>query len=664
MTFRSRLIISFVTKKRKMNKYLLLLGFLSLAFFAQAQDKEHFQLIQNEQQWAENVVQLRGDTKARGFDVTHQDLHLNIDPAVRAISGSVTTSFLVTQPSLTELLLDLEDSMHVDNVVYHGTANAFTHEQGKLTIPFSTPLPEGTLDKVTITYHGIPRKDPNGFGSFEQGAHSQTDTTPILWTLSEPYGADDWWPCKQDLTDKIDSVDITVTVPEGNKVGSNGLLVSEETVAGKTTFHWKHRYPIPSYLVAFATTNYVAYTDTVTSDSGDIVMLNYAYPESLQAAKAGTADLIPVMQLYNDLYGVYPFWKEKYGHAQFGWGGGMEHTTMTFCVYYDIGLLAHELAHQWFGDDATCGSWEDIWLNEGFATYNEGLIYEHGLGGQNFHNWLDYKINTVTSKPWGSVKVDDTTNVHRIFDWRLSYSKGAMVLHMLRWKIGDEAFFQGIRDYLNDDAVKYNFGRTAQLKAHLEETSGQDLTDFFDSWYSGEGYPIYTITWSQDTTNNVLRIQIKQTQSTTANYFKMPVPLRTVGASQNQDIVLQNDYDGQVFEVDLAEPITSLEFDPDLWLVAKDTIIHGAVPDANNSLSISAQLHLNPNPVQDVLHLSANDMAIESVEVYDLSGKLVLRSATPFSNTQDFDVTDLKSGSYILLARTKNTKGSIPFVKL
>lgn len=637
-----------------MNKFLLLFGFLSIAFLAQAQDKEHYQLLQNEQHWAQNVMGFRGDTESRGFDVIHQELNIEVDPAIDSISGFVKTSFKVTIDFINEIELDLVDQLVVDSVIYQGSNASFSHENEKLTIAVGS-LSIGDLRQVQIFYHGVPPSGA-GFGSFIKNTHN--GSVPVMWTLSEPYGAYEWWPCKQDLTDKIDSLDFTITVPEGNKVGSNGLLVDQSIQNGKATYHWKHRYPIPSYLVAFATTNYVEYSDTITSDSGDIQMLNYVYPEDLNSAKEGTGNLVEVMEVFNDLFGVYPFWKEKYGHAQFGWGGGMEHTTMTFCVNYNHGLLAHELAHQWFGDDVTCGSWEDIWLNEGFATYLEGLTYEHNLGNNTFDNWLATKIKKVTEQPGGSVLVDDTTSVNRIFNWRLSYSKGAMVLHMLRWTVGDDAFFQGIRNYLTDPALQYGFGRTAQLKAHLEATSGMDLTEFFESWYYGEGYPFYELAWSQGD-DNILHVTINQAQSVATNYFKMKVPFQVIGIGIDTTIVVQNDMNGQTYDIPLTGSIDTVLFDPQRWIVGK----YG-IPVNTTNLSISERLKLAPNPVQDILSLTAKGLDVESIEIFDLAGKLILQSSRFSANQQEIDVSGLKAGSYTLVVKTKTGRGTIPFVKL
>jgi aminopeptidase N len=220
------------------------------------------------------------------------------------------------------------------------------------------------------------------------------------------------------------------------------VLVSETQNGNLRTCHWKSHYPIAAYLVAIAVTNYSYYSNYVPLGSGDsLQVLNYVYPEDLTYAQSNTPGIISIIQLYDSLTITYPFFKEKYGHCQFGWGGGMEHQTMTYLVSFDYSLMAHECAHQWFGDMVTCGSWEDIWLNEGFATYWQGMTVEH-YDPSNWMGWKQSQRDYIISQPDGSVLCTDTTDVGRIFDGRLTYSKGAYLLHMLRWTVGDAAFFQ------------------------------------------------------------------------------------------------------------------------------------------------------------------------------------------------------------------------------
>src|SRR5690554_5113348 len=254
------------------------------------------------------------------------------------------------------------------------------------------------------------------------------------------------------------------------------------------------------------------------------------------------------MNIFADLFEPYPYAEEKYGHAQMGWGGGMEHTTVSFMGNFGRSLIAHELGHQWFGNKVTCGSWQDVWLNEGFATYMEGLVVETIDGNANFKSWKQEQVYNITYYPGGSVHIpaQDTTSVDRIFHGRLSYDKGSMVLHMLRKKLGDTDFFQGATNYLNDPALAFGYAKTEDLIRNMEITSGKDLTEFFDDWIYGEGYPSYTIKWNQQN-NEEINIKISQTQSHhSVSFFEAPVPLRLHGTQgETLDLVLENTVNNQ-----------------------------------------------------------------------------------------------------------------------
>jgi len=415
-------------------------------------------------------------TMASGnFDVKYYRCEWEVDPAIRYINGKVTIYYTITSAT-DNISLDLMSPLVADSVKQHNVLLAKSQANNTLTINFPVTVNAGTLDSVSIFYQGVP---PNtGFGSFVQSTHAGT---PVMWSLSEPYGSRDWWPCKNGLDDKADSIDILVTNPIAYKAASNGILQSEIISAGgtKITAHWKHRYAIASYLMCFAVTNYTVFNNAVQLSTGVLPMQTYCYPESLSSFQNGTINTLNAMQLYDTTFGPYPFMNEKYGHVQFGWGGGMEHQTSTFVVNIGESLCAHELGHQWFGDKITCGSWKDIWLNEGFATHLASMYMEKKYPA-NTISTRKSEINDITSQPGGSVEVSDTTDVNRIFDSRLSYTKGSHLLYMLRWKLGDNIFFNALRNYQTDPAVIYGFAKTADLKRNLEQTSGQNLTNFFN----------------------------------------------------------------------------------------------------------------------------------------------------------------------------------------
>jgi len=599
--------------------------------------------------------------KATGtnYDLVYYRLELDVDPAVRYVDGAVTIYFKTIENSVTQVQFDLEDALTVDNIEFHSSNLSFTHNSSQIIATLPSALANNHLDSLTINYHGTPPSG-GGFGAFIIDTHGNGNT-PVMWTLSEPYGAKEWFPCKQTLTDKADSVDVVITNPDTYKAASNGLLVSETTSAGKRTSYWKHRRAIATYLIAFAVTNYSIYSDYVPLDAGgQVEVLNYVYPEDLSYAQTSTPKTIDIMQLYNNLFIPYPYKEEKYGHAQFGWGGGMEHQTMSFMVNFNFSLIAHELAHQWFGDYITCSSWKNIWINEGFATYAEGLCVENGLTSENWNSWKKSKISSVTSSSGGSVYVDDTTSVNRIFSSRLSYSKGAMVLHMVRKQIGDDNFFNGIKNYLADINLINKFASTENFKEHLEATSGKDLDDFFNDWIYGQGYPIYKITWWQDEDNKgTLTIEQNQSHSS-VDFFELKVPIKFNGDGVSKLIHFDNTYDKQEFTYELDFKVNSVAFDPESDLISKNSQVL-AIDSFNNR-----EFMLYPLPSHDTITLRfKNSETFSDVAIYNMNGKKVKSfGKTEYKKQFQYDIGSIEKGIYFIKLKGKNKNYKKKFLKI
>jgi aminopeptidase N len=611
--------------------------------------KEHAALVAMEQSAAAAKLRFRSSPHTANYDIKYHRLEWEVDPAEYYISGTITTYFVPQEEGFSNIHFDMAEELDVNQIRYHGaTLNGYSQNNELLSIELPAALPTGQLDSISVAYEGVP--PTNGFGSFVQSTHNGT---PILWTLSEPYGARDWWPCKQDLNDKIDSIDLYVTTPEAYRVGSNGVLAEAlPEQGGAITYHWKHRYPIPAYLIAIAVTNYASYSDFVPLEGGDsIEVLNYVFPENLGFAQDATKSTVEIMELFNELFGTYPFADEKYGHAQFGWGGGMEHQTMSFMGGFSHLLQAHELAHQWFGNKVTCGSWQDIWLNEGFATYLEGLTYDYGLGPNTFPNWLQSKINQVTSQPGGSVFVQDTSSISRIFSSRLSYSKGAMLLHMLRWKLGDEAFFRGIRQYLEAPELAFGYARSEDLQFYLEQESGQDLEEFFADWLYGEGYPSYELEWYQE--EETVYVRLSQTAShPSVDFFEMPVPIQfTLGNGDTVTEVFSHSFDGQIFSFSAQEQVVLATFDPEKWLLSADNQVRQQVFTSSKAPR-KQRLRLFPNPVKEriFLQLPAGER-VEQLQLFDANGQLA-RKYRP--SQRELSAAGLPAGTYLLRAVTED----------
>lgn len=572
------------------------------------------------------------------YDIKYHRLEWTVDPDSLYISGTVTTYFVPLVAGFNQITFDLTDSLSVNSATYNGTPlTSDAPGDNTINIDLPTVLAIGTLDSVTINYEGIPTN--SGFGSFDTSSHNGF---PILWTLSEPYGSRDWWPCKQQLTDKIDSIDVIITCPTAYTAVSNGLLKDTIVSGPNTTYFWKHRYPIPSYLIAMAVTNYNLFIEEVPLTSGDTVFVhNFIYPEDTTMWFNSFSSTYSYMVLFSDLFGDYPFADEKYGHAQFPWGGGMEHQTISFMGSASSGLIAHELAHQWFGDKITCGSWEDIWLNEGFATYLTGLSRETFYPPE----WQQFKesnIQSITSVPYGSVFVNDTTLIGRIFDYRLSYQKGAMVVHMLRWIMGDSAFYQGVNNYLNDPQLAYGYAKTDDLRSHLEAARDTNLTEFFDDWFYGEGYPSYQIDAYQN--GGLLDITVNQTSShPSVSFYEMPVTITAVGDNIDTTYILNNSQQDQAFQVEIPFQVKEILFDQDLWIISAFNTI--------NFSKRSSFLEVYPNPTSEFVHLNSA-LPILNLQVYNASGKKILESA-PQKMYEMIDLSKYASGLYIFSVTTE-----------
>lgn len=638
-----------------MRKLSILFVFIMISFFINAQKAELDDIVKAERQSYTKKLKSHISGILDNYDLKYHRFIWKVNPAYNAIYGTVT-SYFTAKTNLSYVQFELNSGMSADSAYYHGIKKSVSHVGNILQINIGSVIAGGNLDSLTVFYHGIP--DGSGFGSFGVGSHNEV---PALWTLSEPFGASDWWPSKNDLIDKIDSIDVFVIAPNGNKVASNGIRISETTYdADNLITHWKHRYPIASYLIAIAVTNYAEYNDWYIDGDDSLQIQNFVYPEYLTQRQASTPQTADFIELFENLFGQYPYDVEKYGHAEFGWGGGMEHQTMTFMGSGAFGfhIISHELGHQWFGDMVTCGSWHDIWLNEGFATYLTGLCYERIDPDPWWNNWKIQTITSVTSQPGGSVYCDDTTSVNRIFDGRLSYNKGAVVLHQLRWLVGDSAFFAGTYNYLHDPDLQYEYAKTADYRQHIEAASGMDLTEYFDDWIYRQGYPSYAISCNPLSHGNDYEITFNQTQShSSVDFFELPVPVLFQGNGIDTLIVFDNTTQNQIFTINPGFKIISMVFDPETWLITK-----------NNQLILSVEVpegryfNLLPNPANDKLIIDQNIGKVNDVTILTANGLLVNCNISVISeNRLEIGTSGIPAGLYVITANISGNTYSRKF---
>ncbi|MDH7913590.1 M1 family aminopeptidase [Winogradskyella sp. SYSU M77433] len=638
-----------------------LLGFLicfTLSSYAQDYKKNLEDIRAMEAKSARQLMMTPKNLNTGNYDVKYHRLELNVDPSQTSISGDVTTYF-VAKEDLSEITFDLSDNMLVSQVTKQGNSLAFSQNtDDELVITLPAIQNQGVLDSLTVSYSGNPIS--SGFGSYEQSTHNGD---PIIWTLSEPYGAKGWWPCKQDLNDKIDSIDVYLNTPRFNPSSedyvavSNGLELSQTIQGDDKITRYKHRYPIPAYLIAIAITNYEIYTHQVPNNGNPFDIVNYVYPESLTNAQTDTQVTVDIMNLFTNLFEEYPFADEKYGHAQFGWGGGMEHTTVSFMGSFNRNLISHELAHQWFGNKITCGSWKDIWLNEGFATYMSGLVIEDFDGDTSFDIWKQQRVNSITSLPDGAVYLSDqdTLSVNRIFSSRLSYNKGAMVLHMLRKKLGDANFYQGLQDYLVDPDLAFDYAKTEDFQDVMEVSSGVDLDEFFNDWVYNEGYPSYTVNWNQS--GNQVQLSLSQLQShTSVSFFEAGVPIRLMGTmGESLDLVLDNTENNQQFTETVNFTVQEVLFDPRTDLISKNNTVSLSIPNYN-----LGAIAIYPNPTNSILHIDKpENLEINALKVYNNLGQLLWQSKA----VSQIDLSGFDSGVFILQIQTNDKVLNHQFIK-
>lgn len=530
------------------------------------------------------------------IDVTYYKLDLRITTAPEYLKGVVTVKAISQVDGLRQVTLDLMENLQVTAVQDGSTNLSFSQSPTTVEIVLDRSYDQGEMISFDIHYEGRPGR--SGFGSFTFSDH---DGVPWVWTLSEPYGAKDWWPSKDHPSDKADSVDVWVTCDASLQVASNGILVDViDNGDGTRTYKWQERYPISTYLVSLAITNYETFSNWFRySPTDSMEVVNYVLPERLDLAKERLPVVVRQLEIFSELFGEYPFLKEKYGHAQFGWGGGMEHQTMTSLGSFNSRLLAHELAHQWFGDKITCRTWPNIWLNEGFATYSTALYLE-AEGGEAAYRGYMSRIMTDARLAQGPLYVADTSSVSGLFSWPLVYAKGATVLHMLRHVLGDSLFFDALRAYAQEPRLAYKTAVTEDFQQVCERVAQMDLDFFFYQWIYGEGYPRYDYSWTAGAAGDVYEVRIDLRQQPTAinpSFFVMPIDFSFASGAWDTTVTFYNDAPQQTFLVQLPQLPDTVLLDPEDWIL-KEVSLLGSVQDSTSRPPERFRLEQNyPNPV-------------------------------------------------------------------
>ena len=602
----------------------------------------------------QKMINFNVNPNTLNYDLKYQKMEVSLDPAVLFISGSVTSHFL-PNAEMSSIYFDFTDQIPVSQVQYHGVNLNFQQLATKeLKIDFPAAIPANSLDSLTINYAGVPDNSERTY--FYVQTHNGS---PVLATLSEPYGPQTWFPTKQSMNDKIDEFDLKITTPDSYSVGSNGKLMSENLISGnKKTSFWRTQYPTAAYLIALSIGNFNKTSDVIGTSS--FPYLNYLYQDT--SANQAVLDNIEwgktAMNIFEEYFGPYPFSNEKYGHVEIAINGAaIEHQTMSGMNSFAKSTVAHELSHQWFGDKITCGSWNEAWLNEGFATFAEHVVFEKNLmTNAEFLAHLSNQINTITSLPNGKIYVDDANlgNIATVFSGRLTYVKGGFVLRMIKWILGDDTFYQMIKDYVANPNFAYKYATTEDFKSQILVSTGKDFTEFFNDWIYGEGYPSYQIKWNQTAANQNIKLKISQTQSDpSVSFFEMPLPIKVTGTNgEVAELVLNNTSNDQIFSEPINFEVANVEFNKTLEIIEKNSTVTFDAALGTNSI-VKGEIVLFPNPVKSELNFTGITK-VSSYEIYSVDGKLIKKGN--YNPASSINISTLNTGNYIIKISGKNIK--------
>ncbi len=577
-------------------------------------------------------------TNQEEFDISYYFLDLIPDPETSVLRGTVEVVAKVIGTDLDHIELDFWSGMNILDI--HMTYNPgeilyYTHMGDILYISLDKVYVPGEEIKVSIEYIGQPQNSP--YNSFDFGVK---DSKPMIWTLSQPFGARAWWPCKDVTSDKADSVDIKVTVPNDLIVASNGILREKVINGEKTTYWWHEKYPIVPYLISLAIHPYIiSYDDYLYNENSDTMKIHfYMFSENADLFSEMNAKTKDMIRYFSELFGQYPFIDEKYAHADFLGRGAMEHQTCSSFSFWNEWVIVHELAHQWWGNFITCENFHHIWLNEGFATYSEALWYEHLHG---YGTASHYQMTTNLYLGAGTVYVEDPQN-EDIFNPGLTYNKSSWILHMLRHIVGDESFFNILKAYYASQSHIFGAANTEDFQRICEQVSGINLEKFFHQWIYEEYYPRYSVRWKWIKNGGMFQIQIDVKQVQENHYFWMPIDISISTTDGEFNFVVWDSLSIQSFTLEVPSEPLSLEIDKNNWIlkqVESDISQRTEIADIH-SLKKYALYNNYPNPFNPTTTISYRLSAVSKVDlrIYNILGQRVETLVSEIQNAGQYKV--------------------------
>ena len=597
--------------------------------------------------FSSNVPSNEHRARENEYDLNFYFLDLSIQDTTNLISGNVMIRGYSLVNHLDTFSVELDTTFTIDSVIanlngtnYRAARVARSATELNILLPFT--VLNGQYTEVRIFYHGIPTLT-------DSVTQSSFFTTPgQKYSISEPYYSYMWFPCKQVLTDKADSSWFFLTTDTSCRGISNGLLSNVSHISStQCRWEWKSHYPIAFYLISFATGKFNIETDYWHPPGRTDSMQLQLYDNYLSI----DTQVFDILNLYSRLFGLYPFYNEKLGLIYVNGlpGEGMENQTAIILGGYGYNMLSHEIAHHWFGDNVTCASFKDVMINEGFATWCESINAEFSGGGDSariaYCNLYEQSALTLCGSGYSPA---DTTSKGGVFGpINLYYDKNAMLINSLRFVVNnDSLFFLGIRNFQTQFHGANAYGR--DLRDAMENTTGIDLTDFFNQWYYGYGYPSFGIRWNQ--VGNRLMLQVTEIASCDSTpLFKTPLELKLVCFPSDTIIKVDITQNISSFNVPISGTFYRALVDPNQWVLDRKAIL----PIHDTTLIIASvdevsqnKFSIYPNPTSQYLNiLSSTENKPFDVTMYDSRGAIVFKGRNITSGK--INLPYLEDGVYI-----------------
>jgi len=523
--------------------------------------------------WSKKTLQ---SERSRSYDALHYLVKIDLDLDQKTFEGAATVTVASLREGLTACVLDAEEFTVTSVVSDDGLPLTLDQTEKELTVHLARPYKFGEELSFTCFYHG---RDPKIGLRFMP---ETTDNPQLVFSDSFPENVHHWFPCFDYPNDKATN-EIVATVRAGLKVAANGRLVSvlEDKAAGTVTYHWSQDLPHSTYLIFLAAAPYVIVRDSY----GTLPVSYWVYPRDVAKVKPTYGKTPKMIEFFSRIYG-YDFPWQKYAQISVPFGGGAESTSataMTHRIMVDekgepdfpaIGIVSHELAHQWWGDLITLRSWAHTWLNESFGTYSDYLYhrYEKGddEGAINLLGKLNAYLREARTRYIRPIVSDRYDQPDDMFDSH-SYPKGARVLHMLRSLLGDEPFFKTMSHFLH----RYAFDSvdTGDFIRSVKTVTGQNLDWFFDQWLFNPGHPVFEVEREWDPAGKVVRLKVAQVQdySRGVPVFRVPVSIKLVTPGKTDIRKVWIDERVETFEFPLEEEPLLVRFDEDNVLIKELT---------------------------------------------------------------------------------------------